>query len=123
MNAEHLLESLTRKLFHELDDFFLSHERRFDIDLRELGLTVRAQVLVAKALDDLIVAVEARNHEKLLEKLRRLRKRKEVAGVHARGNEIIAGALRRRAGEHRGFDIDKAFAVEEPANGHRCTVT
>jgi nitrate reductase NapAB chaperone NapD len=53
------------------------------VDLGELGLAVGAQVLVAEALGDLVVAVEARHHQQLLEELRRLRQREELPGVHA----------------------------------------
>ena len=63
----------------------LGEERGLDIDLRELGLAVGAQVFVAEALGDLVVAVEARHHQQLLEQLGRLRQREEHAVVHAAG--------------------------------------
>ena len=59
-------------------DLLLVEERGLDVDLRELGLAVGAQVLVAEALDDLVVAVEAGHHQQLLEQLRRLRQREEL---------------------------------------------
>jgi hypothetical protein len=37
-----------------------------EVDLAELGLAIRAQVLVAKASRDLVVAVEAADHQELL---------------------------------------------------------
>jgi hypothetical protein len=49
------------------------------IDLGELGLAVGAQVLVAEAAHDLVVAVEAGNHQQLFEQLRRLRQGVELA--------------------------------------------
>jgi len=55
-----LMEELIRTVFKE-------------VDLREFRLTVGAKVFVAEALDDLIVAVEAGDHQELLEELRRLR--------------------------------------------------
>ena len=64
-------------------DLLLVEERGLDVDLRELGLAVGAQVLVAEALGDLVVAVEAGDHQQLLEQLRRLRQREEHAVVHA----------------------------------------
>ncbi len=61
----------------------LIEKRRLDVDLRELGLAIGAKVLVAEAFDDLIVAVEARHHQHLLEQLRRLRQRVELSVVDA----------------------------------------
>ncbi len=72
-------------------------ERRLDVDLRELGLTVRAQILVAEAARDLEVAVEPRDHEQLLVELRRLRQRVELARVHAARHQVVARALRASA--------------------------
>ena len=63
----------------ELEHEFLRRERDLDVHLRELGLAVGPQVLVAEALHDLEVAVEARDHQDLLEDLRRLRQRVELA--------------------------------------------
>ena len=72
----------------------LGRERHLDVDLRELGLAIGAQVLVAEALDDLEVAVEPADHQDLLEDLRRLRQRVELARVHAARHEVVARALR-----------------------------
>ena len=52
-------------------------EGHLEVELRELGLAVGAQVLVAEAAGDLEVALEARDHQELLEQLRRLRQRVE----------------------------------------------
>mmetsp|Transcript_59429 Transcript_59429/g.140492 ORF Transcript_59429/g.140492 Transcript_59429/m.140492 type:complete len:270 (-) Transcript_59429:3023-3832(-) len=100
-------------------DFLLGEEAGLDIDLRELGLAVSAQVLVAEALGDLVVAVEARHHQQLLEQLGRLRQREEVAVVHAAGHEVVACALGRALGEHRRLDVDEAVLVQEFAHLHR----
>ncbi len=104
-----------------------SHERRLDVDLRELGLAVRAQVLVAEAARDLEVAVEARHHEQLLVELRRLRQRVELAGVHAARHEVVARALGRRLGEDRRLDLEEvrsrsdsaARALQQPMPQHQ----
>ena len=45
-------------------------ERSLDVDLRELRLAVRAEVLVPEAPHDLEVALEAADHQDLLEQLR-----------------------------------------------------
>ena len=57
-----LLEQVFRHTLKHLDDVFLLHEAHFAVDLRELRLTVGAQVLVAEAFHDLEVAVESRDH-------------------------------------------------------------
>ncbi len=115
LDAEHRLEQVAQQLLHERHDVLFGHERRLDIELRELGLTVRAQVFVAEALHDLIVAVEARDHQQLLHELRRLRQREEVAGLRAARDQIVARALGRRLAEHRRLDVDEAVLVHELA--------
>jgi hypothetical protein len=109
------------QLFHEPfrrdEDVLARDERRFDIDLRELRLTVRAQVLVAEAACDLEVPVEPRDHQKLLVQLRRLRQRVELAWMHAARHEVVARALRRRLRQDRGLDLQEAKGVEVAASG------
>src|SRR6202035_3605886 len=83
-----------------------------DIDLAELGLPIRAQVLVAEASRDLVVAIEAADHQDLLQQLRRLRQRVELAGVNAARNQVIARAFGRRFEKYRRFDIDEAVLIE-----------
>ena len=56
--------------FGERQDVVALHERRLDVNLRELGLTVGAQVLVAETAGHLEVAVEAAHHEQLFVDLR-----------------------------------------------------
>ena len=105
--------------FHHLLDLRLREERGLDVDLRELGLAVGPQVLVAEALHDLVVAVEARDHEELLEELRRLRQRVEVAVVQARGHEELTRAFGRGLVEHRRLDVDEAIVIEIAARRAR----
>ena len=94
----------------------LLQERSLDVELRELGLTVRAQILIAKAAHDLVVAIEARHHEQLLEDLRRLREREEFPRMCSTRHEVVAGTLRCRLGEHRRLEIDKPVLVEKAAH-------
>ena len=105
-----------------LADLELGQERRLDVDLRELGLAVGAQILVAIALADLVVAVEARHHQHLLEQLRRLRQRVEHAVVDARRHEEFARALGCGLVERRRLDVDEAQCVEVLARRHRRAV-
>ncbi len=118
----HVHRFLEHEPDHFLDqggDLVLVHERGLEVDLGEFGLAVGAQVLVAEALDDLVVAIVAGHHQQLLEELRRLRQGEELARVHARGHQVVARAFRRALGEHRRLDVDEAGTVEEATEGHR----
>src|SRR5262245_25755297 len=78
-----------KRLDYAVDGFLLG-EGHLQVDLREFRLAVGAKVFVAKTPNDLEVFLESRNHEELLEDLRRLRQSIEGAGIHAAGNQIIA---------------------------------
>ena len=56
-----------QKAFDHGEDRLRAREADLQIDLRELGLAVGAQVFVAEAAHDLEVLVEARDHQDLLE--------------------------------------------------------
>ncbi len=109
--------------FHQRHDLVLSQERRFDVELRELGLAIRAKVLVPEAAHDLVVAVEATHHQQLLEDLRGLRQRKELAGMRAGRHEVVARAFGRRLRQHRRLDVDELVVVEVLAHCARDRVT
>ncbi len=70
IDADAVLEEVTRQLLHGLHDLVLRQERGLDVELREFRLTIGAQVFIAETFHDLVVAVEARDHEQLLEDLR-----------------------------------------------------
>ena len=112
-DAEHALEHAAHQRFHEPGDTVEIEERGLDVELGELRLPVRTQVLVPEAAHDLVVALEPRHHQELLEDLGRLRQGEEMAPVGAARHQVIAGAFRRRLREHRGLDVDEALAVEE----------
>ena len=57
---EHRAEQMPHETFHEGHDLVTRQERGFDVELREFRLAVGAQVLVAEAAHDLVVAIEAR---------------------------------------------------------------
>ena len=65
-----------------------------------------------KHLHDLEVAIEPGDHQDLLEDLRRLRQRVELARVHAARHQIVARAFRRRLRQHRRLDLEEALLVE-----------
>ncbi len=100
----------------DLDHVLGVDEGHLDVELGEVGLAVGAQVLVAKAAGDLEVALEAADHQQLLEQLRRLGQGVEGPALEPARDEEVAGALGGGAGEHRGLDLDEALAGEELAN-------
>ena len=102
-------------LLGEEDDVVLVDEAHLDVELGELGLAVGAEVLVAVAARDLVVALDAADHEQLLEQLRALRQRVEAARLQARGNQEVAGALGRRPRQRRGLDLDELVVREHGA--------
>src|SRR6201999_1975918 len=88
-----------------------------DIELIELaGRAVRARVLVAETGRDLEVAIEARDHGELLELLRRLRQRVELARMQPRRHEKVARAFRRRGGEDRRLEFEEAALAHAAAD-------
>ena len=99
-------------LLHHREDVVLLDERDLDVELRELGLAVGAQVLVAEAARDLEVALQPADHQQLLELLRRLGQRVEGAVMQAAGDQVVARAL------GRGRDHDRRLDLAEGAAGH-----
>ena len=77
---------LETSIDHRLDEGHhgrLVDEAHLEVELGELGLAVAAQVLVAEAARDLEVAVDAGDHQQLLELLRALRQGVDVARLEA----------------------------------------
>ena len=103
----------------DVDDVVLVDEGHLDVELGELGLAVGAQVLVAEAARDLVVALVAAHHQQLLEELRRLRQRVPRARLQAAGHEEVARALGRRAREDRRLDLEEVALVEDVAHRAR----
>ena len=89
LDAEHVLPQRRHQPLDHALDVVLDDEGHLEVDLRELGLAVEAQVLVAEAAHDLEVAVEARDHEQLLEELRRLGERVELPGLSRDGTRKL----------------------------------
>ena len=100
----------------------LGRERDLEVHLRELRLAIGAQILVAETLHDLEVAIHAGNHQDLLEDLRRLRQRVELARMDAARHEVVARPFRRGLREDRRLDLQKALLVEIRADRHRRAV-
>src|SRR4051812_36003202 len=97
-----------RRALHQREQLFAVGERHLDVQLRQLLEPVGAQILVPEAAGDLVVALEAGDHEQLLVGLRRLRQREEAAGLQARRDDEVARALGRLLGQDRRLDVDEA---------------
>ncbi len=92
-----LRERLADDVFDDGEDFVLRGIAHLDIELVEFaGAAIGARGFVAEARGDLEILVEARDHEKLLEHLRRLGKGVELAAMDAAGHQIVARPFRRR---------------------------
>ena len=97
-------------------------KRHLDVELVELARrAVGAGVLVAEARRDLEVAVEARHHQQLLELLRRLRQRVELAGVNAARHQVVARAFGRARRQDRRLEFQEALLVS--SGGGCCAMT
>src|SRR6266446_7933590 len=72
-------------LLDHMKNIFLPRKRHFQVELREFELAVSAQIFIAKTLHDLKVFVQSRDHQNLLENLRRLRQRVKLAMMDTAG--------------------------------------
>ena len=105
-----LLEHAPHHRLDGLEDVLLRREAHLHVELVELaGRAVGARVLVAEAGRDLEVAVETRHHDQLLELLRRLRQRVELARMQAARHEEVARALGRGGGQDRRLELGEAL--------------
>ena len=78
---------------------------------RELELPVGTGVLIAETAGNLEVTVDAAHHQNLLELLRRLRQRVEVAGVESAWAEHVPRAFGRAVHQDRGFDFKEPLFI------------
>ena len=110
------LAAVSKLLEHARDDGFdgvenvlLGDVAHLEIELVELaGGPVGAGGFVAEAGRDLEVAVEARDHQQLLELLRRLGQGIEFAGMHARRHQEVARPFRGGGGQDRRLVFQKS---------------
>ena len=114
--AAEFLEDAAQHRLHRVEHVVLGDEAHFDVELVEFaGRTVGAGVLVAEAGGDLEIAVEARHHDQLLELLRRLRQRIELAGMDAARHQEVARALGRGRREDRRLELEEALVLHAAA--------
>ena len=113
--AAELPEEAGKELLDHGEDVLLLDEGHLQVELVEFsGRAVGAGVLVAEAGRDLEVAVEAGNHQHLLELLRRLRQGVEAAGVDPARHQVVARALGGAAGEDGGLELGEAHLGQAP---------
>src|SRR5204863_6397910 len=111
LDAEHVLPDLRPQALDEREDVLLGAERHLHVELSDLDDAVGAQVFVAKAARDLVIATYARNHQQLLQLLRRLWERKELPRMEAGWDDEVARALGRALQQHGGLDLDELVTV------------
>jgi hypothetical protein len=105
---------------HPLDEVHhrgLVDEAHLEIQLRELRLAIASKVLVPEAAGDLEIAIDAADHEELLELLGALRQGVDRTRLEPRWDDEVAGTLGRRLDEVRRLDLDEAAGVVDLANG------
>ncbi len=117
VNVQRGLPDALQQALDQGVDVLALDERHLDVNLAELELAVGALVLVAEAAGDLVIALDAADHEDLLELLRRLRQRVERPRLAAVRHEELARALGRALEEDRRLDFQKALLVHEHPRG------
>ena len=95
----------------------LADEAHLEVELCELGLSVAPQVLVTQAARDLEVAVEATDHEELLELLRTLGQGVDAPRLQPGGDDEVPRTLGRGLDEEGRLDLDEACLVVHVADG------
>ena len=91
-------------------------EGHLGVELDELELPVGAQVLVAQAPGDLVVAVDPADHQQLLEQLRALGQHVERTRLLTRRHDEVAGAFGCRGDQHRRLDLDEPLTLHRRAD-------
>ena len=104
------------------EDIVGVHEGRLDIDLSELGLPVRPQILIPEAPRDLKIAIEACRHTELFIDLRTLRQGVELAVMQTARHQIVAGTLGSGLGQNRSLDFDEPEPVQVISAGENQSV-
>jgi hypothetical protein len=80
-------------------------------------VAVGPEVLVAVAAGDLVVTLNATDHQQLLEQLGRLGKGIELAFAQPAGHQHVASTLRGGCDQGWGLDFEEALVVEHPPHG------
>ena len=90
------LEHASDHRLDRIENVLLGDEAHLKVELIKLARrAIGARILVAEARRDLEITVETRDHDQLLELLRRLRQRVELPRMQPRGHEVVARAFGR----------------------------
>ena len=103
--------------FDERVDVFALDEAHFDVELGEFELAVGALVFVAKAAGELVVFLDAGDHEDLFELLRGLRQGVKGARLAAVGHQEFARAFGGGFEQDGRLDFHEALFVHVEAGG------
>ena len=106
LDPEALAPDGRERLLHQEEQLVAVGERHLDVELGDLLHAVGAEILVAEADRDLVVAVEAGDHRQLLQELRALRQREERPLVQPARDDEVARALGGRLVEDRRLDVE-----------------
>jgi hypothetical protein len=117
LHAQGLAEDVGHEAFVEGEDVLHLHEAHLQVHLGEVGLAVGPEVFIPEAAGDLEVAVKARHHQHLLEKLGGLGQGVEEAGLLTVGDQEVPGPFRGAFGEEGGLHLDEALPVQVVPDG------
>ena len=102
----------TIRPFDKLADVDAFYKGHLQIELGELGLAIGAQIFIAEAAGDLVVALQPGHHQQLLHLLRRLGKGVEFAGMHTAGDDEVAGAFGRALEQNWRLHVKETCPVQ-----------
>ena len=111
LNA-HLCKCIAQNILKLSHDIFLADKCHLHINLRKLRLTICAKILIAEALSNLVVALNATNHQQLLQQLWRLWQCIEVSTLHSGGDQEVTSSLRSRFEQRWSFYLGKVTLME-----------
>ena len=105
-----LLEHAADHRFDGIEHILLLDKAHLEVELVEFArAAIGAAVLVAETGRNLEIAVKSGHHHQLLELLRRLRQRIELAGMKACRHQEVARALRRRGRQDRRLEFGETL--------------
>ena len=119
LHPTNLFEKVTTQIFKQVDHIILIYETHFAVNLRELGLTIGAQVFVTETFSDLEITVEPTHHQQLFERLWALWQCIKLSGIHARRHHKVACTLWSRANQYGCFYLNELLVVKEIPNQNR----
>ncbi len=118
--SPHLPGHRSHHRLEDVEDIVAVPEGAFEVELRELDLTVGAEVLIPIALGHLVVPLHPGHHQQLFEQLRALGQSVEGALLVAARHQHVPGPFRRRGDEGGGLDLEKPeFVHHPPHDRHR----